>query len=202
MKINEVIAESVTDGTDGKDYPIWSSQDPAVYGSMNPSDVVQNRKRLDVLKKKINPEIIANSFKNGMQVPKVAEILKRKYKLNPNDIDFLVGIGLSMVDDEQPEQPGTQPEPAATATAAPSSTQVAAVQNPATPVATQAGPSTAGAVLKNMSIAETDPLVIAYGKKLFHLNSTGDWAYLGSDAPIKDQTTAALLTKFADSQGV
>jgi len=80
--------------------------------------------------------------------------------------------------------------------------QVAAVQNPATPVATQAGPSTAGAVLKNMSIAETDPLVIAYGKKLFHLNSTGDWAYLGSDAPIKDQTTAALLTKFADSQGV
>ena len=80
--------------------------------------------------------------------------------------------------------------------------QVAAVQNPATPVATQAGPSTAGAVLKNMRIAETDPLVIAYGKKLFHLNSTGDWAYLGSDAPIKDQTTAALLTKFADSQGV
>ena len=188
MKINEVIAESVTDGTDGKDYPIWSSQDPAVYGSMNPSDVVQNRKRLDVLKKKINPEIIANSFKNGMQVPKVAEILKRKYKLNPNDIDFLVGIGLSMVDDEQPEQPGTQPEPAATATAAPSSTQ--------------AGPGTAGAVLKNMSIAETDPLVIAYGKKLFHLNSTGDWAYLGSDAPIKDQTTAALLTKFVDSQGL
>jgi hypothetical protein len=73
---------------------------------------------------------------------------------------------------------------------------------PETVVQTQAGPTTAGAVLSAMKIAEPDPLVISYGKKLFHLNSTGDWAYLGSDNPIKDQTTAALLTKFADSQGV
>ena len=59
-----------------------------------------------------------------------------------------------------------------------------------------------GQVLSNMRIAEYDPLVISYGKKLFHLNSKGQWAYLGSDAPIKDQTSAALLTKFAELKGL
>jgi len=73
---------------------------------------------------------------------------------------------------------------------------------PDTTVNTQAGPTSAKNILDNFKVAHEEPLVISYGKKMFHLNSTGQWAYLGSDTPIKDQTTSALLTQFADSQGL
>lgn len=57
-------------------------------------------------------------------------------------------------------------------------------------------PTPTNKLIQDFEIVNDDPLVIEYQnnyKKRYHLNSAGEWAWLGSDKAIPDQTTAALL---------
>ena len=64
-------------------------------------------------------------------------------------------------------------------------------------------PQDTSELIKDFRIINQEPIVIQYGnnpKKRFHLNSQGNWAYLGTDKEV-DQTTSALLNQVTGVAG-
>lgn len=113
MKINEVILEGITDLSDGKRFP-WDGVDALTKS--------QNNARLAKLEKSVDPTSIADFIDAGGTVDVLKKRLIKRGIKNVNDIDFLTGVGMALLAQQNATRspsgtagtpPATVPQPTA-----------------------------------------------------------------------------------------
>lgn len=183
MKINEVILEGVTDLGDGKRFP-WDGVDALTKS--------QNNARLAKLEKSVQPQVIADYLDlGGANVDHLKRVLTKRGIKNPNDIDFMIGVGMA-IHAEQTTTRSTSGNAGAAPATVPQPTAPTAPAN-ATP-APGAWQDINGIQIKPAT--GTTPTLARYKKNLFSLTDTGNW--LDQNGRPANVTISAFLNQALD----
>ena len=200
MKINEVILEGITDLSDGKRFP-WDGVDALTKS--------QNNARLAKLEKSVDPTDIADFIDAGGTVDVLKKRLIKRGIKNVNDIDFLTGVGMALLAQQNATRspsgtagnpPATVPQtPAPTAPASANGTpapSVPATTAPPTPTPTAPGgwQDIGGVQIKPAT--GNSPTLARYKKNIFSLTDTGNW--LDQNGRPANVTIAAFLNQALD----
>jgi len=203
VKINEVILEGITDLSDGKRFP-WDNVDALTKS--------QNNARLAKLEKSVDPTSIADFIGAGGTVDVLKKRLIKRGIKNANDIDFLTGVGMALLAQQNTTRSpsGTAGTPPATVPQAPAPAPVASASGtPAPNIPVPSTPAQAPAPTSSLPGGWQDfggvqikpatgnsPTLARYKKNIFSLTDTGNW--LDQNGRPANVTVAAFLNQALD----
>jgi hypothetical protein len=199
VKINEVILEGITDLSDGKRFP-WDGVDALTKS--------QNNARLAKLEKLVDPTAIVDFIDAGGTVDVLKKSLIKRGIKNVNDIDFLTGVGMALLAQQNATRspsgtagtpPATVPQtPAPTAPASANGTPAPNTPAPQSSAPTASAPSGwqdfGGVQIKPAT--GNSPTLARYKKNLFSLTDTGNW--LDQNGRPANVTISAFLNQALD----